>query len=90
MIRPGLRHSVFLLAALAFAACGGDETEPEEGFGDELVLSVGEAVTVEVRFLDEDGAVITGIEDEHHAELTFTPRRWRRWRACPATTSRSS
>ena len=87
MIRPAVRRTVFLFGALAFAACGGDQTEPEEShaphgvtmlvggvsFGDELVLSLGEAVTVEVRFLDQHGAVITGIEDEHRVGLSFTP-----------------
>ena len=37
-----------------------------------LILVSGEPVRVEVRFL-HDGAEITGIEEDHHASLTFTP-----------------
>jgi hypothetical protein len=87
MTRSALRCTTLLFAALAYAACGSDETEPEEShtphgvalfvggvsFDNELVLTVGQPVRVEVRFLDQDGAVISGIEAEHHAGLTFTP-----------------
>jgi hypothetical protein len=84
MTRSAFRSTAILLAALV--ACGDDETAPEEGHTpddaalfvngtevtDGLVLPAGEAVRVEVRFL-HDGEVITGIEGEHHAGLTFTP-----------------
>jgi hypothetical protein len=87
MTRSVFRCTSLLLAALAFAACGDDETAPEEGHtpvdaalfvdgvdvGDVLVLPPGEPVRVEVRFLNDEGEVITGIEDEHFAGLTFTP-----------------
>ena len=87
MTRSAFRCTTLLLAALAFAACGEDETGPEEGHTPEtatlfidgvavtdgLILPAGEQVRVEVRFLDEHGEVITGIEDEHFASLTFTP-----------------
>ena len=87
MPRSAFRCTTLLLAALAFAACGDDETAPEEGHtpvnaalfvngvdvGDVLVLAPGEPVRVEVRFLNDQGEVITGIEDEHFAGLTFTP-----------------
>jgi hypothetical protein len=86
MTRSAFRCTAVLLAALAFSACGDDETAPEEGHtpddarlfvsgtdvSDGLVLPAGEVVRVEVRFLHE-GEVVTGIEDEHHAGLTFTP-----------------
>lgn len=82
-----LSLTVSLLAGLALAGCGGDETGPEEGhtpadaqlFVDDadvtsgLVLLAGETVRVEVRFLNDEGEVITGIEDEHHTALTFAP-----------------
>jgi hypothetical protein len=77
-----------LAAGLIVAGCGGDESGPEEGhtphdaalFVDgvdvtqNLPLIVGEAVRVEVRFLNEAGEEITGIEDDHHAALRFTPQ----------------
>jgi hypothetical protein len=86
MTRSVSRSTAILLAVLAFAACGDDETAPEEGHApddaalfvngtdvsDGLVLPAGEVVRVEVRFLHE-GEVITGIEGEHHAGLRFTP-----------------
>jgi hypothetical protein len=84
MTRSAFRSTAILLAALV--ACGDDETAPEEGHTPDaaalfvngtdvtggLVLPAGEPVRVEVRFL-HDGEVITGLEDEHHAGLTFTP-----------------
>jgi len=39
----------------------------------ELVLTRGQTTRVEVRFLDHDGARVTGLETEHDAALTFTP-----------------
>ena len=86
MTRSISRSTAILLAMLAFAACGDDETAPEEGHtpddaalfvngtdvSDGLVLPAGEVVRVEVRFI-HDGEVITGIEGEHHAGLSFTP-----------------
>jgi hypothetical protein len=87
MTRSAFRCTSLLLAALALAACGDDETGPEEGhtpvnaalfvngvnMSDDLVLAAGEPVRVEVRFLNDEGEEITGIEDEHFASLTFTP-----------------
>jgi hypothetical protein len=87
MTRSFSRSTAILLAVLAFAACGDDETAPEEGHTpvdaalfvngtdvtDGLVVPAGETIRVEVRFLDDEGQVITGIEGEHHAGLTFTP-----------------
>ncbi len=86
MTGSALRSTCVLLAALMFAACGDDETAPEEGHTpddaalfvngtevtDGLVLPAGGVVRVEVRFLHE-GEVVTGIEGDHHAGLTFTP-----------------
>ena len=74
------------LAAL-LAGCGGDETAPEQGHApasagvfvggidvtDALVLPSGEAVRVEVKFYDDHGEEITGIDATHFASLTFTP-----------------
>jgi hypothetical protein len=87
MTRSTLRYTSLLLAALAFTACGDDETGPEEDHTpssaalfingvdvtDGLILPAGEPVRVEVRFLNDAGEVITGIEDEHFAGLTFDP-----------------
>jgi hypothetical protein len=41
--------------------------------GETLTLTTGEAVEIEVRFLDEHGDVIEGIADHHYAKLNFTP-----------------
>ena len=82
MTRSVSRSTAILLAVLAFAGCGDDETAPEEGHtpddaalfvngvdvSDGLVLPAGEVVRVEVRFLHE-GEVVTGIEDDHHAGM---------------------
>jgi hypothetical protein len=87
MTRAAHRWTAVLLTALALAACGGDETEPDEGHTPEdaalfvngtevtdgLVIPAGETIRVEVRFLDHDGEVIAGIESDHHAGLTFIP-----------------
>lgn len=87
MTRSALGYTAVLLAALTLAACDDDETGPEEGHtpesaalfvdgvnvSDDFVLVAGAPVRVEVRFLDEHGDEITGIEDEHHTALTFTP-----------------
>jgi hypothetical protein len=76
-----------LFTTLTFAACGNDESGPEEGHTpadaalfvggfevtNALVLPAGETVRVEVRFLSDEGDEITGIEDTHHARLTFAP-----------------
>jgi hypothetical protein len=87
MTRSAFGYAVAVLASLTLAACDDDEAGPEEGHtpddavlfvggvdvSDGLVLQAGEPVRVEVRFLDHNGEVITGIEDEHHAGLTSTP-----------------
>jgi hypothetical protein len=76
-----------LIAALAVAGCGGDETGPVEDHtpanaklfvggldaSNNLVLPAGQTVRVEVRFVDSTDQVITGIEDAHHTALTFSP-----------------
>jgi hypothetical protein len=87
MTRLASRSLPAMLIALTLAACGSNEPPPEEGHtpanaalfvGDvnvsaALVLPAGETVRVEVRFLDDQGDVITGIEGDHHTKLTFTP-----------------
>jgi hypothetical protein len=79
--------SASMLIALTLVACGGDETDPEEGHTPNdaqlfvagvdvtsgLQLPLGETVRVEVRFVDAEGQPITGIEDEHHTALSFSP-----------------
>jgi hypothetical protein len=87
MTRVACHALTALLIALTLAACGSDEPPPEEGHtpadaalfvagvdvSAALILPAGETVRVEVRFLDDHGDVITGIEGEHHTKLTFTP-----------------
>jgi hypothetical protein len=82
-----MRYAFTASFALALAACGGDEAPPEEGHhphsavlfiaGNEvtnaLVLPAGETVRIEIRFFDDGGDEITGIEAEHFAALTFDP-----------------
>jgi hypothetical protein len=82
-----LRYAFTAVFALAVAACGGDEAPPEEGHHphsaalfiagnevtDPLVLPAGETVRIEIRFFDDGGDEITGIEAEHFATLTFDP-----------------
>jgi hypothetical protein len=81
------RHFPALILIAALSACGGDETSPEEGHTpasaavfvggievtDALLLPSGEAVRVEVKFYDEHGEEIPGIDATHFASLTFTP-----------------
>ena len=88
MFRTTHRIAAVLVLSLAFAACGDDETGPEEDhtpvdarlFVDGadvsdggLILIAGEPLRVEVRFFNDEGEEITGIDDDHHAGLTFTP-----------------
>jgi hypothetical protein len=88
MTRSAFGFTAALLASLTIVACGDDdETAPEEGhtphgaalfvYGLDasagLVLAAGSPVRVEVRFVDDQGGVITGIEPDHHSALTFTP-----------------
>jgi hypothetical protein len=82
-----MRYALTVVLALALAACGDDEAAPEEGHHphsaalfvagtevtDALVLPAGETVRVEIKFFDDAGDEITGIEDEHFAALTFDP-----------------
>jgi hypothetical protein len=82
-----MRYALAVVLALALAACGSDEAPPEEGHHprsaavfidgnevtDALVVPAGETVRLEVRFFDDQGDEITGIEDEHFAALSFTP-----------------
>jgi hypothetical protein len=84
---PRLRPAVLLLTVLAFAACSDDETGPEEAHtphraavfvggmdaSENLLLPIGEAVRVEIRFYDDQDVEITGIDDDHFASITFTP-----------------
>lgn len=76
-----------LALTAALTACGGDGTSPEEGHTpasaavfvgsfdvtDPMVLPSGEMVRVELKFYDEEGEEITGIEATHFASLAFTP-----------------
>jgi hypothetical protein len=87
MTRIGSWSVPILMTALTIAGCGGDETTPPEDHtpsnaalfvggldvSNNLVLPAGQTVRVEVRFLDDAGQVITGIEDGHHTALTFSP-----------------
>jgi hypothetical protein len=82
-----MRYALTVAFALALAACGDDEAAPEEGHHphsaalfvagievtDALVLPAGETVRVEIKFFDDGGDEITGIEDEHFSALTFDP-----------------
>ncbi len=87
MTRTALPWLSAVIATVLLSACGGDESGPEEGHTpanaalfvedeevtDNLLLPAGGTVRVEVRFLDDEGEVITGIDDEHHAALVFSP-----------------
>jgi hypothetical protein len=82
-----MRYALTVVFALALTACSDDEAPPEEGHHphsaalfvagtevtDALILPAGETVRVEVKFFDDGGDEITGIEAEHFAALTFTP-----------------
>jgi hypothetical protein len=83
-----LRAGTILVAVLAAAAaCGGEETAPENHAepvdaklfvsGTEvtpsLTLMAGQTVRIEVRFYADDGDQITGLETEHYTALTFSP-----------------
>ena len=83
------RHRLLpaVLAALTVAACSDDETGPEESHtperaaifvdgidaSDNLLLPVGEAMRVEIRFYDDENEEITGIDDDHFTSITFLP-----------------
>lgn len=81
------RYFPALALGAALYACGGDETAPEEGHTPAsaavfvggidvtgaLVLPAGETVRVEVRFFNDHGEEIAGIDATHFASLTFTP-----------------
>ncbi len=87
MTRTALPWLSVTVATLILSACGGDESGPEEGHTpadaalfvggvevtDNLLMPAGGTLRVEVRFLDDEGEVITGIDDDHHAALTFSP-----------------
>ncbi len=82
-----IRYALTVVFALALAACSDDEAPPEEGHHphsaalfvagtdvtDALILPSGETVRVEIKFFDDAGDEITGIEDEHFGVLTFSP-----------------
>lgn len=76
-----------LCTPLLVTGCGSDEAAPEAhgtpvdarlfvGGADastSLALAAGQTVRAEVKFYDDAGAEIVGIDDEHFAALTFTP-----------------
>jgi hypothetical protein len=82
-----MRYVLAVAFALTLAACSDDEQPAEESHHphsagifvagaevtDALVLPVGETVRVEIKFFNDEGDEITGIEDEHFGTLTFTP-----------------
>ena len=82
-----LRLLPALVLAAGLVACSDDETGPEENHtparaavfvngadvSENLLLPVGEAVRVEVRFYNDEDELITGIDDDHFASLDFTP-----------------
>jgi hypothetical protein len=80
--------SLALVAAITvLGACSSEETAPEEHatpvdaklfiqgteVTPDITLPAGQTVRVEVRFLDANGDVIVGLEDEHYTALTFSP-----------------
>lgn len=85
-LRTLLRMTPLLLAPLVVSACG-DETAPDEGHHPHeaklfvgateltpaVVLTASATVVVEVKFYDDSGDEITGIEADHFSSLTFTP-----------------
>ncbi len=87
MTRIARSRLLLVLATAILSACGGDESGPEEGHTpadamlfvggvdvtDNLLLPAGGTLRVEVRFLDDEGEVIGGIDEDHHAALTFSP-----------------
>jgi hypothetical protein len=77
-----------LIGLLAVAACSDStETPPEESHtpssaalivdgtaaGDPILLPAGATVPVEIKFYNDAGDEITGIEDSHFGKLTFDP-----------------
>ena len=85
-LRTLLRMTPLLLAPIMVVSCG-DETAPDEGHHphsarlfvgaidvtSNFSLATTTTVVVEVRFYNEAGDLITGIESDHFASLTFTP-----------------
>lgn len=87
--RPSLGMLTTLVALATIAtACGSDETmapEPSHtpssaklfvndvDVSADLVLEAGALTVVEVRYYDDHGDEITGIEEHHYAGLAFTP-----------------
>ena len=85
----GLRLATALLAGvLATTACSDStETPPEETHtpasaalgvdgvlgSDNFLFLVGAAVPVEVKFYNDEGTEIIGIDDDHFATITFAP-----------------
>ena len=86
---PTLRFApALLIGLLAVAACSdSNETPPEESHspssaalivdgtpaGDPILLPAGATVPVEIKFYNDAGDEITGIEDSHFGNLTFDP-----------------
>jgi hypothetical protein len=72
---------------LALAGCGDDETGPAhdhtpasaalfagtQDVTSDLRVRAGQVLRVQVRFFDDEGNEITGIEDDHQTRLVFTP-----------------
>jgi hypothetical protein len=87
MLETTHRFATVLVLSLALVACGDDETGPEEDHTPEnarlfvdgadvtdgLILIASEPLRVEVKFFNDEDEEITGIDDDHHAGLTFTP-----------------
>lgn len=87
MTRLPVSRLSLVIATAILLACGGDESGPEEGHTpadaalfvggvdvtDALLLPAGGTLRVEVRFLDDEGEVITGIDEDHNTALVFTP-----------------
>lgn len=82
-----LLTQAFCCGSLLLAACNGTESPPEghgtpvearlfvagEDVSTGFALAPGATTRAEVRFYDDDGMQITGIEDEHFAAITVTP-----------------
>ena len=80
--------SMMMMGVLLTAgACGNEPTGEDHAtpaaaklfgpIGQELTPAVslarGQTIRIEVKFYADDGALITGLEDEHSAALTFAP-----------------
>ncbi len=87
MTRTALPWLSAVIATALLSACGGDESGPGEDHTpadaalfvggvdvtDNLLLPAGGTLRIEVRFLSDEGEVISGIDEDHHTALVFTP-----------------